>query len=254
MTERTNDGYGAALIHFDNNQELHDIVIGLVGCQRLYAELAWIDSVLEEIREIESEYSDDIFHSPKIVELGIEKLLAISRDKDFDPEYPLRGTQSALRVATARDGGSWVVELIGKLNPIEALHKILVLVRDWQSTKERNRLKNSQLAQEVIALQLENQVREIGVLGDAIHLLEVNGLDSDEVSELIRGRLSNVVQSSTYINYSVKQIDVISTQKEAESPTEKNVQASIREVRAENEQRLAVWDRSNKLVHNKDDI
>jgi hypothetical protein len=64
------------------------------------------------------------------------------------------------------------VEVIGRLNPLQAIHDIVVLIRDWREQKQRSRL--------------ENNILEMEVIRQRIQILRDAGIPNSQVQEYVQ--------------------------------------------------------------------
>ncbi|MCU0225872.1 MAG: hypothetical protein MUF27_17800 [Acidobacteria bacterium] len=154
----------------------------------IYAEFAWIDSAMEEAVFVSDVKRDRRDMFPECLEAAGHCLITETKSPRFVAEPRIANTASEPLLLSARSG-SWVVDLLGKLNPLSALESFITLGRDWSTERENRRLQNSKLAEEVIAQRLTNKAAEFALFRQVAGFLRESGVSEKEVSAFIKGRV-----------------------------------------------------------------
>ncbi len=195
------------VLAFPGDQELRNVVMALAAVDRVYSHLAWLQSALDEAqRQISQRPPSELLHT--FVAVGVaRRVLGALQTEDFNPSNAVAGTSSAAFIITARKGNSWLVELLGKLNPITALESLAKTARDWKLDKEHKSLQNSKLAVEIFGLELQNQALELALVRDTIALLKEAKVPDDQIGEVLMGSFQNLASPLLVIVEETKSIE-----------------------------------------------
>jgi hypothetical protein len=205
-TDRTD--LAIAQIHFPADTELRRVVATLAGIERAYAECAFLDATLEEADTLIALRPPNERWTAEVTGRVAKHLLSTTQHERFDAGFAIAETDAAPRVLTARPSQSWVVDLIGKLNPIEALRPILEIIRDWRPDRDRKHLANSKLAQEVVASAIANQLSQLDLIERSAQLLRQAGVGDEEVQGFVSRRISNIASAGALAAQGVSSVEV----------------------------------------------
>lgn len=218
MKEEENKSQQAvAHIHFEDGLELYEVITALVGVDHFYSELAWLDSALEEAIRLSDSLPDAFQKRHReertplpvaIAKVAARNLITLSKHPDFDAVFAVRRTRAAARIAGVRAEGSWVVDLVGKLNPIESLRQILELIRDWRADNRHKELLNSKLAQDVLAMEIANKASEVDVVQRTVQLLRDAEYPKEEIDTFLHARIASMSSSALQMYAGSKGIEV----------------------------------------------
>jgi hypothetical protein len=154
----------------------------------IYAEFAWIDAAIEEALFVSDLERHGRTMLPEYLEAAGHCLIAETRDRGFLAEQRIANTASEALLLSARSG-SWIIDLVGKLNPLSAIESFIKLGRDWSTERENRRLQNSKLAEEVVAQRLANRAAEFAVFREVVGFLRESGVPKKDISTFLSGRI-----------------------------------------------------------------
>lgn len=220
------EGYGVAKVHFREGQDLRDVVTALAGVDRTYSELAFLDGTLSEWHSIVEHEPPSETVDARVAAVIARRLVATANHPDFDASFAVDATIAGARVVTARPSGSWVLELLGKLNPIESLKSVLELVRDWGPDRDKKQLLNSKLAQDVVAQRIANQIAELDLVRQSAELLERGGIEHEQISRFVSGRVTSITGGAIRAAIGVRAADITSAQMYAQRPRDMRILTS----------------------------
>lgn len=168
------DQYGVLHLRLAAGQPLRTASALLSALNRSYAESAWLHAAVEEavfVSDLNSQRRDNI---PEAWRATAKCFLEQSSERHFSTEDRVAGTSSEAIMLAARTG-SWIVDILGKLNPLAALESFLVLGRDWSTERQRRRLQNSELRGKVLAQQMATRAAEFRLLRQMASFLRESG-------------------------------------------------------------------------------
>jgi hypothetical protein len=240
-----------ATLHFQDGVEVSEVIVGLASFERGYSELVWLDAALEDAAGILRARSDESWHRDTL-QATAQSVLQLTRDKRFDATFAVRNTRSSLRVASARAGGSWVIDLVGKLNPIQALESLLRTIRDWKAEATAKQLENSRLAQEVVKKSIENRAGEIAVLRDTLDLLREADVDERTVQQFVATRVDAVFPHAHALEavtakHAMTDLEITVIPSETLADVSPAVRATLERARP----LLDVWSEGNRMLPDK---
>lgn len=177
---------------FRSGEDIRVVVMGLAGIDRVYAHLAWLESALDQARQEPMGQVPSELYRANVVRAVAATLLRALRTGSFNPSDAISGTDLALLVTASASGNSWILELVGKLNPISALESLLKTARDWQVDKHHKSLLNSKLAVEILGLELQHRATELSIIRDTIALLKEAGVSDEEIREVLMISIHNL--------------------------------------------------------------
>ena len=236
-----------AKIHFPDNIELAEAIAALAGIERIYSEIAICDSTMDELAAIARVRDDSDWYS-HTTRIAAAQLVKIAATDKFDATYAIRRTDYAPRVITAHETGSWVVDLVGKLNPIESLKSVLELMRDWSAERDRKRLLNSKLAQEVVSTQIANDMANLDVLQKAAAMLKDGGVDESTVQLFVDQRVRQLIGGAVVATSASKSTEVMTLPEYQGTLNVEDTERAVMEYLAEIEKLPSVWSNSNRLL------
>jgi hypothetical protein len=170
----------------------------------VYAHLAWFESALDESRQLARGRVPSEMFRANVVRAVAGTVMRTLTAESLNPSDAIAGTDSAPLVTSAAKGNSWIVELVGKLNPISALESLVKTARDWQADKQHKSLMNSKLAAEILGLELQHRALELSIVRDTIGLLKEADVPDGEIRKVLMIGVHNLaspllvaVQSTT---------------------------------------------------------
>ena len=170
--------YGKSVIYLSSGLEFRDFVIALVEYERIYDELVWFEVTAETLGDLRGE---DGIVSRTSAEAAVNAGLA----PEFDPETMVFDTRDALRVGQGGASSPWWIEVLGRLNPLKAVERAIVIARDWRSEIESARIRNRLALEKVRAKQVQRLREEVRLIRDAGQLMTDAGVDATRVQQLI---------------------------------------------------------------------
>ncbi len=244
------EGYAVAKIHLPGYIEIPTLISALQATDVIYSELAFLDSTsreLDSLRKITPPGPDwNWERSARWV--TVKNLIDSASDPSFDARYAILGTEYTPKIITAQNGGSWIIDLLGKLNPIEGLKSVIEMIRDWKTDKDSKRIQNSKLAQEAWGLELANNLTQLKILKEARDLIEGTTYSSKEAEEFIMNRALQIASGAFRAignTQASEFIELDAYKDQLSSPEEVNTLASQMSLQS---QLPAVWSNKNSIV------
>lgn len=179
------DQYGVLHLRLATAQPLRAVSALLAALNRTYAEFAWLHAAMEEAAFVSDLYRQPRNNLPEFWRATAERFLELSRDKHFMAEDRVADTSSEALFLAARSG-SWIVDVLAKLNPLAALESFLVLARDWTTERQKRRLQNSELRGKILEQQIAASAGKINLLRQMAGFLRESGCSEEEVRSFVR--------------------------------------------------------------------
>jgi hypothetical protein len=170
--------YGKSVIYLNTGLELRYFLIALVEYERVYDELVWFDVTGETLDGLRGE--DGI-----VSRTSAEAAVNIALAQEFDPQTMVFDTRDALRVGQGGSSSPWWIEVLGRLNPLKAVERAILIARDWRTEIESRQIRNRLALERVRAKQVERMRDEVDLIRDAGQLMRDAGVDAARVQQLI---------------------------------------------------------------------
>lgn len=208
-----NDAYRVAQIHFRHFIELADVLVTLRGIEQLYCELAFLDATQKEQILLADMQPDSKDWTAQVMQKVASDLIEVLSSRSFDPRLAVQGTDSEPKIVTAQSGGSWYVDLFGKLNPIENIRSIMEMLREWKSDKDKKRLLNSRIGQELIRQDISNRIAEIALIRQTAEILRQHQVAEEDVHHLLGSRVASLAEGVLLFVHRARSIKIIDLDK-----------------------------------------
>jgi len=205
--------YTVAQIHFREFIGLPDVLTTLKGIDKLYCELAFLDATVKEQSLLANMQPDSEKWIAQVMLKVASDLTQVISNKSFDPRVAVQGTDSEAKVVTAHAGGSWHIDLFGKLNPIENIKSIMEMLRDWKSDKDKQRLLNSKIGQELIHQDISNKIAETDLVRQVANILGQTKSSEDDVQRMLDKRVESLTEGVLLFVHRIKFIKIIDIDK-----------------------------------------
>lgn len=211
--ENHNDYYRVAQIHFRHFIELSDVLVTLRGIDQLYCELAFLDATQKEQILLANMQPDSEAWIAQVMQKVATDLVEVLSSRTFDPRVAVRGTDSEPKMVTAHSGGSWNIDLFGKLNPIETIRSIMEMLREWKSDKDKKRLLNSKIGQDLIRQDISTRIAEMAVIRKTAEILRQQKVAEDDVHRLLGSRIESLAEGVLLFVHRAQSIKIIDLDK-----------------------------------------
>jgi len=188
------ENHAIARIHFEDYLNLSDFIRSIEGLEIAYSEMSMLDaSLMEVISEVPYDEASDSRQNQVRVVIA-NKIVRLTIHSNLENRHIVSKSEYAPAIITCRSSDSWVIDLIGKLNPISSIVELIKTIRDWNPDKEKKVLENNKLLQEVIAIDLTNRVKELELLEKSVELLERSGIEEEKI-DLVKNKISGNIAS-----------------------------------------------------------
>jgi hypothetical protein len=208
-----NEYYRVAQIHFRHFIELSDVLVTLRGIDQLYCELAFLDATQKEQILLADMQPDSEAWIAQVMQKVATDLIEVLSSRTFDPRLAVQGTDSEPKIVTAHSGGSWNVDLFGKLNPIENIKAIMEMLREWKSDKDKKRLLSSKIGQELIRQDISERIAQIPVIRKTAEILRQQKVAEDDVQRLLGSRVASLAEGVLLFVHRTQSIKIIDLDK-----------------------------------------
>ena len=208
-----NDYYKVAQIHFRHVIELSDVLVTLRGIDQLYCELAFLDATQKEQILLADMQPDSEAWTAQVMRKVATDLVEVLSSSTFDPRVAVQGTDSEPKIVSAHSGGSWYIDLFGKLNPIENIKSIMEMLREWKSDKDKKRLLNSKIGQELIRQDISNRIADIPVIRNTAAILRQQKVAEEDVQRLLGSRVASLAEGVLLFVHRAQSIKIVDLDK-----------------------------------------
>lgn len=210
MTNTDSDSpYSVAQVHLREFIDLPDAIRTLAGLDKLYGELAFLDATLNEQSQLVRLRPDSEKWAAHVQEtIGRDFWKTVS-DASFDPSVAVRGTDAEPRIVTAHPAGSWIIDLVGKINPIENIKSLLEMVRDWKTDKDRKRLLNSKIGIELIKQEIEAKTKQVDLVVKTVDLLKRVNVPDEDIQNYVVRRIGGITEGVLLAAQGTRSVDVV---------------------------------------------
>ncbi len=199
---------GVAQLHFDEGVRLPVVIRTLQGAYTLYSEMAVLDSIHAEVRQTIAMNPDSEVWAHDSYVSAAGRLLHTCDSPDYDASFAILNTDYDPAILTARGGGSWIIDLVGALNPIKTLMELLEFIRDWRSNRKLKQGKVGRLVLDLMQKDIEVQMSQVKLIRETADLLRSGGADGQTITKFIRGRVSKVTEGLVLTDMGVHAMEV----------------------------------------------
>jgi len=216
--DSSTEGHGIVKVHFEENISIPLFVRTLVNVHKAYAEFAFLDSAVQEVNDVSRASIDDEHWGILARRSAATQLQKALAEEGFDPVYAIQGTRHDLRILTAQPSDSWIIDLVGKLNPVEAVKSLLTFVRDWKTDKRIREAEHSRLVQDILKQDIANRLQALELVRQGADLLRSGGVPEDKVERFVRERVESAAQAAVLGDPGWKSVELIDIQEYQERP------------------------------------
>jgi len=154
----TPNGFNSAVLrlHFPEFSNALDVSMCIYSTVQAYSEFVFLEDISNQLEAIANVFkrfqnnTTDKKSSYRLADqIGID-LSNILRTRNLNVLSLVQQSDSAIEVITSNQTGSWLLDLLGKINPIKAIIDLLKLIRDWAPDRESKQIRNSILKQQAV--------------------------------------------------------------------------------------------------------
>lgn len=189
ISHDNDNNIGKITVYINEQISLREFINILNAFDVIYDELYFIDASFEQLVKLKSKYNRNPTDS-------IEEILRIGCEKEINNKNIFSDQNVVLRIGRGGSNSPWWIELIGRLNPLRTIEKMILIMRDWKTEIEKNKIKNK-LA--LIALRskiLDDAMKEIDLIKNINSFMLEAKIDKDRVHDFVFKRIDTILSNT----------------------------------------------------------